>query len=319
MADRIDVSRRTTLGLIGALGASVASGAAGLVNSAKAGTFSASQGGSSWPDLALPHTSSTVADMTTKLNVAALTNDANTVLENYSTWDVNSVSVSSNSDGSLNLSTAFTEEERRQLVTGNYSKYHFPGGEDRLNELQGRWYDLVDTNYSVTVKSSGSTLHNRGVYVFLTWPNGVMGSLIWTKPSWAQPFDIEEPKLLTHQLIQYEDAWRTGDVSARLDTIESQTCSVARVTDVDASHRSRFTAQSKDALRAAWSSADAGTVLDLKRLHHVVSTYYVFAAYKLVLNVKGRTVNRETAVLLPLGPNDKFIGELSYSLQSPLV
>lgn len=313
MNNKMDLNRRTTLSLIGAFGASLTAG------SANASTPSASKpGGGSSRSLELPHSASTVADKVNDLNVAALSNDPEKILPAYSAWDANSVSLSSNADGSLNLTTAFTLEERRQLITSNFSQYHFPGGENRLNELQGRWYDLVDTRYNVTVLSSGTTLNRRGVYLFLTWTDGVIGSLVWSEPSSVPPFNVEEPKALTHQLIAYEDAWRSEDVTARLATIETQTCSVARVTDSTGTRRSRFVAKTKDELRTAWDPATAGAVLELERLHHVISTYYVFAAYRVVLKVAGRKVLRETAVLLPLGPNRKFVGELSYSFETEL-
>jgi hypothetical protein len=46
------------------------------------------------------------------------------------------------------------------------------------------------------------------------------------------------------------------------------------------------------------------------------SIYYVSAAYRTVLKVGNGKVVRETAMLLPIGPNRKFIGELSYSLEA---
>lgn len=331
MNDKTDLSRRTTLGLIGAFGASLTAGCGGgssdsddssspsIINSANAGTISASKlGGGCSHGLVLPHSASTVVDTVTAAAEAALTNDLETILSTYSSWDQNLVVLAPNADGTLNLRTALSLDELRQLHTASLADHISPGGENRLNEHLGRWYDLIDTRYNVKLLSSGTTLNRRGMFLFLTWPDGVAGQIVWNEPSWVQPFNIEDPKTLTYQLIAYEDAWRSGDVTARLATIEAQTCSVARVTDLTGTRRSRFVARTQDELRAAWDPATAGTVLELERLHHVVSTYYVFAAHRLVLKVAGKKVLRETATVLPLGPNRKFVGELSYSFETEL-
>jgi hypothetical protein len=260
-----------------------------------------------------------VADRVGAHAAAELTNNLDTILPTVTSWDQQYVIVTSNSDGTVNLQSAFSSEEVKAFYTEKVATTENIGGENRLNELEGRWYDLIDTRYNVKLLPSGTTLTNlRGVFLFPTWTDGIIGEIFWNEPSWAQPFNVEAPVELTGKLIAYEDAWRKGDVEARLATIEDQTCSVARVTDVNGTHRSRFVAQTKAELHAAWSSPEAGKVLDFKRLHHVVSTYYVFAVHRLVIEVAGELFLRETATLLPLGPNRKFVGELSYAFEVKL-
>ena len=112
-------------------------------------------------------------------------------------------------------------------------------------------------------------------------------------------------------LIAYEEAWRSGDVDARLALIEDETCSVVRVARTSGNHRSRYVARSKDELRAAWTSSKKDRILAFERLTQIVSTFYIFAAYRTVLEVGGKKVVRETAALFPLGPSDKFIDLLA--------
>lgn len=330
-----DLTRRATLGLIGALGASVAAGcgggddssseaageaanpAAAIGKDTPAGTGTLFKPGGCSRELVLPHTASTVAETVTAHAVAELSNDLQTILGTMSAWDSHYAVLTLKADGTLNLRTAFTAEEVDQYYAANVAAFHNSGGEARLNELQGRWYDLIDTRYSVTLLPNGPTLTGvRGVFLFPTWTDGIIGEFYWGEPSWAQTFDIESPREFTSKLIAYEDAWRSGDVEARLATIEDQTCSCGRVASLSGTRGSRFVAKTKDELRAAWSTPEAGKVLELERLHHVTSTYYVFAAHRVVLEVGGEKVVRETATLLPIGPNRKFIGELSYSFEA---
>lgn len=319
-----EVTRREVLGVIGALGASAAVvGSSAVMASPLSSTGSPGtkpgQGGCSH-GLEFPHTASTTIDAVTALTVASLSNNADTVTATTSSWDQNFVFIKSNADGEIDFfKTLFSLEDIWQFFSANYTRVANAGGEQRLSELSGKWYDLIDSRYSQFVLPDGPTVTQRGVFLFTTWPDGIAGHFFWAEPTWVQDFDVEAPKELTNKLIAYEEAWRSGDVEARLALIEDeQTRSCARVTDLTGTRRSRFVAETKEELRAAWNLPNAGTVVELERIHHVVSTFYVFAAYKLVLIVDGEKVLRETALLLPIGPNRKFIGELSYSFESIL-
>jgi len=57
-------------------------------------------------------------------------------------------------------------------------------------------------------------------------------------------------------------------------------------------------------------------VLELERLNQVITNWYVFAAYRTLLEVSGRRVARETARIFSLGSDGKFTGELSYSMET---
>ncbi|SDK19521.1 hypothetical protein [Pseudomonas indica] len=322
MKEGKEVTRREVLGVIGALGASAAVVGSSAVMASSLSTVDSSdaksgQGGCS-RGLEFPHTASTTVEVVTAQALAALTNNADAMVSTTSSWDQNFVFMKSNANGEIDFfKTLFSLEDIWQFFSANYTRVSNPGGEQRLSELSGTWYDLIDSRYNQFVLPDGPTLTQRGVFLFTTWPDGVAGHFFWAEPTWAQPFDVEAPVELTNKLIAYEEAWRSGDVEARLALIEDvQTRSSARVTDLTGNRRSRFVAETKEELRAAWNLPSAGTVVELERIHHVVSTFYVFAAYKLVLIVDGEKVIRETALLLPLGPNRKFIGEMSYSFES---
>ncbi|PAU59081.1 hypothetical protein [Pseudomonas indica] len=326
MKEGKDVTRREVLGVIGALGASAAVvGSPAVMASSLSTTDSLGakpgQGGC-LRSLELPHTASTTIDAVAALTTASLTNDADVVTATTSSWDQNFVFLGSNAEGGVSFfRTLFSLEEIWQFFSNSYTRVANQGGEQRFNEHAGKWYDLSDSRYSQFVLPDGPTVTQRGVFLFTTWTDGIVGHFFWGEPVWAQRFDldVEAPKKMTNKLIAYEEAWRSGDVEARLDLIEDElTRSCARVADLTGTRRSRFVAETKEELRAAWSLPSAGKVVELERVHHVVSTFYVFAAYKLVLIVDGEKVIRETALLLPIGPNRKFIGELSYSFESTL-
>ena len=322
MKEKSNFTRRAALGVIGAFGASMASaygarsvGEASNVQSGVTGTGHSELTCSR--DLNFPHTPSTVVDTVTPLSLAAITNDLDNILPTLSSWDSHYAVLSAQADGAFNLRTAFTAEEAREYYAANVTAFTYLDDEKRFYDHQGRWFSVVDSTFSLNMLPNGPMFTGmRGVHVVLTWPDGVIGQLYWGEPSWVQPFDVRDPKEFTDKLIAYEDAWRSGNMEARLAMIEDQTCSVGRVAELSGTRRSRFVARTKDDLRAAWSSATAGKVLELNRLHHIVSTYYVFVVHRVVLKVGGARVVREVATLLPIGPNRKFIGELSYAFEA---
>lgn len=320
MKDEMDPSRRESLKLIGMLGASAT---IGFTSDSSGSNLKTDQKkfkeGRCLPNLELPHTASTAVDIVTTHAVSELSNDLDTILTTISAWDQHYAVLLPQTDGSVTLRSAFTQEEVQQYYATNVAAYYNPGGERRLYDLLGRWYDLIDTRYSIKVLPDGPTLTDlRGVFLFITWPDGVIGEIYWSEPSWATTFDIEAPRDFTDMLNAYEDTWRLRDIEARLALIEEETCSVIRFTDVFGIQRSRFVAKTKDELRYIWSAPEMGTMLEFERVHHVVSTYYIFAAYRMVLEISGEKVLREIAMLLPIGPNRKFVGELSYSFEKKL-
>lgn len=312
MAEETNLTRRSSLKLVGALGALGATAAF-----ARDGVNLS--GNRSWRDpacLELPHTEMTAVNMVTARSLAALTNDLDTIMSTYSRWDSNEVFLWANPDGTLTFKTAFTFTEVEQHVAAVLGSAHYPGGELRNSDQPGRWFDLLDSQYYSIDSATGVKSTFRAAFLFVTWPDGVIGQMYWREPSWTPAFEITMPQTLMEMLVAYENAWQSGDVDARLALIEDETCSVVRIAGATGDHRSRFVARTKTDLRAGWTSESSGKVIELKRLYKVVSTFYISAGYKLVLDVAGKRVERETAILFPLGPNRKFIGELSYSFES---
>lgn len=319
MAKERDLTRRANLGLIGALGATVALGHDASASDGPAGNGASDEAIRGVHGLVLPHTATTAVDVVASHSAAELTNDLNTILATISSWDQNYAILVPNPDGTLQLRSAFTAAEIQQLYTTQTTTSRNPGGERRNSEINGRWYDFLDSRYNVIRLPSGTEVTDlRGAFLIIAWPDGVVGEIFWGQPSWAPAFDAATPPRLIRMLVAYEDAWRSGDVDARLTLIEDETCSVVRVARTSGDHRSRYVARTKDELRAAWTSSKKDRILGFERLQQVVSTFYVFAAYRLVLDVGGEKVVRETAALFPLGPSGKFIGELSYSLETKL-
>ena len=267
--------------------------------------------------LVLPHTETTAVDKLVAFSQGTLTNDLNTIMSNYSQWDTHEVFLFENPDKTLRLKTTASLVEAQQRWTDYLGRARYPGGERRNSENAGRWFDLIDSQYFQIDTATGAESTTRAAFLIFSWPDGVIGQIYWPQPSWTPAFQVTLPQTLQRKLAAYEQAWKLGDVDARLALIEDQTTSsVVRIASVSTNRRSRFVATNKADLRAGWLSASYGRVLEMERLYQVISTFYVSAAYRLVVEVAGRRFVRETAVLFPIGPNGKFVGELSYSLES---
>lgn len=314
MAKEPKVSRRTALKYVGALSAF---GVTAAIAQKAVGHTTGKPYCLDSESLVLPHTESTAVDKVAAFSEATFTNDLATIMPTYSHWDTNEVFLLANPDGTLTLKMNTSLAEVEQFLSGHISTTRYPGDERRSSDMAGRWFDLLDSQFSQVDNTTGAVTTSRAAFLFATWPDGVIGHIYWGEPSWAPIFDASMPASLMKTLVAYENAWQSGDVDARLALIEDQaTCSVVRIASVNGGPRNRFIAQTKADLRAVWTSPSAGKVIELERIYQVISTFYISAGYRLVLEVAGRRVVRETTVLFPLGPHRKFIGELSYSLES---
>jgi hypothetical protein len=263
----------------------------------------------------LPHTPETGRQVAKVHGVSEFTNDVETIVPTVSSWDQHFALLSSTSDGTLHLRLVQSPEEvhafyidrvNTRLLLKTYGE----------NDVAASWYKLTDTRGEWRSVATGEVELNRAGVLFPAWTDGIIGEIMWDEPAWAgTTFDTAQRMDLSRRLETYENAWRSGDADARVSTVEDTTCSVIRVVDVDEDRRSRIIANSLDDLRAAWDPTSAGRVIDLQRLSRIATNSYVFASYRLTVELDGRTLDRETAVILPLGPNNKFVGELSYSME----
>jgi hypothetical protein len=265
---------------------------------------------------ALPHSATTALRWGRGHALAELSNNVDEIMTTISAWDTNFALLSSPPDGELSLRVLTTVAEVRDLYVGSVAR-HLDLAHHRFNEINGSWYQLTEQRADLQILATGERERVHVVVVFPTWPDGIIGELIWSEPSWAtRAFGEEDQIELSHRLDAFDDAWRSGDLDGRLATIEEQTSSAIRIADADGDHRFRAVAHTKAELRDAWSLPEAGRVVDFERVHQCITSWYVFASYKTLLELPGRTVARETARLMPVGPNGKFVGELSYSMQT---
>lgn len=313
MEEETRLTRRTALKFAGMLGAF---GATSAIAQGVGQPFN----GSACLDedsLRLPHTETTAVDEVAAFSQATRTNNLATILPAYSRWDTNEAFLLANPDGTLSLQLNTNLVEVEQFLAAHISTTNYPGDERRNSDMAGRWFDLLDSQFSQVNTSTGVQTTSRAAFLFFTWPDGVIGHVYWGVPPWAPAFNVAMPKDLMAMLVAYEQAWLSGDVDARLGLIEDHaTCSVVRIADVSGHRRSRFVANSKAELRSGWTSPPVGRLIELERMYQVFSTFYVSAGYRLVVEVEGRRVVRETVALFPLGPNQKILGELSYSFES---
>lgn len=313
MAEETKLARRTALKVVGALGAFGATAAPARNTPYLNGKPLCLDSES----LVLPHRETTAVDILVEASQASLTNDLGTIMSRYSRWDSNEVFLYGKSDGTLTLTTTTNLTEIKNRWIEYLGRARYEGGERRNSDNPGRWFNLIDSQYFQIDKTTGLEQTSRAAFLVLTWPDGMIGQLFWPQPPWTPAFQVTMPQTLMKMLVAYEHAWQSGSVDARLALIEDQaTCSVVRIASVAGNRRSRFIATNKADLRAGWTSESMGRIVEFERLYQVISTFYVSAGYRLVLDVAGRQVVRETVVLFPLGPNQKFVGELSYSLES---
>ena len=268
----------------------------------------------------LPHIPSTGLTKTREHARSERTNDHDAILATVSTWDSNFVVVTPTPDGDIEFGAwldidavhAFYENALlRQDTLEQYS----------VNELNGTWYQFTEAVGNVGWHSDGEVHQVHVAVLFPVWADGIIGEICWKAPEWAtnRPFALAERVQLSERLGAFDEAWRSHDVDAMAATVADSTSpvhSAIRVVEVNGDRRSRAIGHTKDELRAAWSAPEAGRVLELERVNQLITNWYVFASYRLLLEVSGRRIVRETARIFPLDADGKFIGELSYSMET---
>lgn len=270
-------------------------------------------------ELPLPHSRGTVVEMITEHSHAELSRDLDRICSTVSARDQQYAMIAPTPSGEYQLIAAFTPEEVRAYYTKRKALFRYDGGETRWYDLHARWYQLIDTECDLTALETGTRMHKRAISLQPVWTDGIMGEIGCSEPEGAErAIHPEALRQTTRLLNTFDDAWQSGDVDGMLAAIEDNTCSAVRILDLDGGQGHRVVARTKAELRNAWTAHEMGRVLQLERLHHTVTNTYVFAHYKLLVERPDGTALRETARMLPLGPSRRFIGELSYSLESRL-
>jgi hypothetical protein len=280
----------------------------------------------------LPHSALTGLTKAREHALSELTNDAGVILPTVSHWDSNFVILSAPPEGELLVETWLDPEAVTDFYTSRILNRHHTLAQYRVNEVNAPWYQFTEQWGDLRWFATGGILTVHVAGLFPVWVDGILGEICWHEPAWATgPFGQAGQMELSRRLDAFDDGWRAGDVDAMLATVEDDSRSVIRVVDpgrpagaVDPGRpagagdegRSRWIAGSKDELHGAWSAPEFGRVIELERLHQCMKSWYVFASYRMLLQLPGRRVARETALLLPVGPNGKFVGELSYSMET---
>jgi hypothetical protein len=265
----------------------------------------------------LPHHRLTARHRVKEHGAAEHTNDVPTIMPTVSTWDQHFALLSAPPEGGLELRL----EQDRQGVQEFY--------EDRvrtwlllashgLKKVQAPWYSLHESVADIRLMPSGEVVRNRVAVLFPTWTDGIIGEIGW-EPQWAEPAsDWRQEADVARRLDDLDAAWLAGDVDARLAQIQDDGKSVIRIAELGGNHRQRTVARTKAELAAAWSSAEAGRVIEMEQTNRVVSYFYAFAAYRMVVELPDRTVEREVACLYPVGSGGRFVGEFSYGFEVQL-
>jgi hypothetical protein len=185
-----------------------------------------------------------------------------------------------------------------------------------LKEVDTPWYSFHDSVGEIRMLDSGQVRIGRTAVLFPTWPDGIIGEIVWPEAAWTTaPPDWKVELEIGRRLDEFEDRWRAGDVGGMLQQVEDDCCTVTRVAEIRGEHRVRTVARSKAELDVALSSPEAGRIVELERTNLVLSHYYAFAAYRMQLQLPDRQVEREIAALFPIGPSGLIIGQLSYGFE----
>jgi len=251
--------------------------------------------------------------------VSERSNEHDTILATVSTWDSNFVVVTPVPDGDVEFG-AWLDAEAVHAFYDSALQRQDTLEQYAVNELNGRWYQFAEAVGNLGFHSDGQVHQVHVAVLFPVWTDGILGEICWKAPQWAdRPFDIAQRVKLSQRLEAFDEGWRSGDLDAMTATVADSAHpvhSVIRIVEVNGDRRSRAIGHTKDALRSAWSAPEAGRVLELERVSQLITNWYVFASYRTLLEVSGRRVARETARIFPLGPDGKFIGELSYSMET---
>jgi hypothetical protein len=290
---------------------------------------------------ALPHTELTAAEQACRHYEAEISNDVELILPTVSSWDQFYAILSATKSAEERrrpaapvpkphwaLRTYFNPAEVREHYEGVKADVLATNTEKRYFETPGTWYELVDTRFDLSFVSSGEHVDWRAAFLFPVWDDGIIGEITWMvdpeevvyykelEPSSARvtPLFIA-PIELVAKLSQFEEAWRAGDLEKKLVHFEEETRNAFGIAEVNGPGRHKVVANTKQELFDKWSHPAVGKIIELERLRTVLSTYYVFAHYRMTVDVGGRTALRETVALFPLSPERKFIGEMSYSIE----
>jgi hypothetical protein len=245
-----------------------------------------------------------------------LANDTDVILPTVTAWDTNFAVLKVTPGGDLSLVTVLEYDDVEPWYV-EQNENVFRHKQYRLNEYNGRWFQFTEQCADLTHPKTGAPVPCHVCTLFPTWSDGIVGEIALGQPEWGErALDEQGWRRLSCLLDSYDEAWLAGDVSARLATIEDDTCSVIRIVEVDGDRRHRAIARTRDELREAWLAPAEGRLLEVERVHQFMTSWYVFAAYVARVELADRIVVRETGRLLPVGPNLKFVGELTYSMET---
>lgn len=262
---------------------------------------------------ALPHDSMTATRSIATHVHAEYGNQVPVIMPTVSTWDVHFALLSP----SLDLQLATTTQEALEYYEGTRREWSIITSH-HLKEVTTAWYSLHDSVGEIRLIANGEKVVSRTVILFPAWTDGIIGEIVWGQPDWAASDrrPVTEAELEVSALHEeFVKRWERGDADGQVALFEDPTCSVIRVVEVDGEHRFRTVARDKAELAAAFKAPEAGRVKKIEVNNQVMTPWYAFAGYRVELQLPDRTVEREIAALYPVGPNGRFVGQLSYGIE----
>jgi hypothetical protein len=302
----------------------------------------------SGPSTASPLSSLTVVDRHSRAEGA---NDIEQIMGTISEWDVQFALVADAKAG-LVTNEAHDIPTVRGWYEANRGGYDLIAGSGvRTKQIVTSWYRFHEVYSQIThigpvpegvphppfpTPGEGGTDPSGGPYwfpmcvLFPTAPDGICGELgVWQ-------FDMKElfsgynelaPQVPgpapyidgiefrnAQTLSKLNQAWKAGDTSAVLDLFAVDCYSVTRTVELVGAERSRVIARGREEQARIFDPEQTGRIVDLNMISTVQSPWYIFAEYKLTIEVGDALIYRQLAAVYPIGRGGELLGRLAYGV-----
>jgi hypothetical protein len=268
---------------------------------------------------ALPHDARTATRRIAQHVEAEYGNQVPVIMPTVSTWDIH-FAMPAPAPAGIDLMLATTTDEARTYYEGTRREWSIVTSH-HLKTVDAPWYSLHDSVGELRMLATGEVRIGRTAVLFPAWTDGIIGEIVWAQQPWAAADgrNLTDAELATMRLHDdYVARWKDGDVDGLLDLVDDDCCTVVRIAGVAGVARSLSVAKSKHELRAQLASPGAGRIVDFELTNHVMSHWYAFAAYRMVVQLADRRVEREIAALYPIAESGRIVGQLAYGFEVDL-
>jgi hypothetical protein len=276
------------------------------------------------PTTRLPHPPSNAQDRVDEHIATEIIKDVDTIMPTISTWDVHFAIISEPSFSGVDLMLATNTEEARRYYEGTRDAWNMIAGYN-LRQIAQPWYVFQEVVSETELLPDLGCRIGRFAILFPTWLDGIIGEIVWEKPgtdarpdSYLDP-DLPATQLRNHKLmLDWTGRMAANDTQGLLDLMDEKSTVVIRMSGPDGNNRSRTVARSKAEFANLLRAGGGSGIKSLKRKSWIVSDWYIFIEYELHLEVAGKPMVRNSAVIYPVTAESKIGGILGYGFDMPL-